>query len=79
MVQTDSKEDKLAVEQLTTILAPIANVDESYPKRIMDFILFADDPNILLELQNRSDDKAGVLMSFPGTIGYHWGSYSPTD
>ena len=79
MTHLGSKEDKLAVEQLTAILAPLANVDDSYPKRIMDYIFNADDPNILLELQNRSDDKAGVLMSFPGTIGYHWGSYRATD
>ena len=79
MVNNDSKEDKLAVEQLNAILAALANVDDSYPKRIIDYILRADDPNILLELQNRSDDKAGVLMGFPGTIGYHWGSYNATE
>lgn len=79
IVQTDSKNDKLAVEQLATILAPLANVDDSYPKRIIDYIFNAEAPNILLELQNRSDDRAGVLMGFPGTIGYHWGSYRPTD
>lgn len=79
MTNLASKEDKLAVEQLTAILAPLANVDESYPQRILSYIVSADDPNILLELQNRSDDKAGVLMNFPGTVGYYWGSYRPTD
>lgn len=79
MANNDRKEDRLAVEQLNAILAPLADIDDSYPKRIIDYILRADDPNIVIELQNRSDDKAGVLMGFPGTIGYHWGSYNATE
>lgn len=79
LTQPRDKDEKLTVEQLNTILMPLFEIDNSYPERILNYILTGEDAQILLELQNRSDDKAGVLMSFPGTVAYHWGSYNASD
>lgn len=79
LIQPQNKNDKLTLEQLNTILTPLLEVDQSYPERLLSYIVDGDDAQILLELQNRNDDKAGALIGFPGTLAYHWGSYNVSE
>lgn len=65
-----------AVDLLKTTFAPLEKIDPQLAQHTLLFILKAEHIDVLLQLQQRSDDKACLLLAKPGT--FHW-YHSATD
>lgn len=72
----DHSENQITLNELQTILRPLAEIDDNYPARALDYILSGDDVAIVMDLQNLPNDKANALL---GSVGaYSWRSQSNT-
>ena len=58
---------------LETIILPLAEIDPQLAVESMAFVLVGDHTEILLTLNQRTDDKALVLLNKPGTYVNFWG------
>lgn len=58
---------------LETIILPLAEIDPQLAIESMAFVLAGDHTEILLKLNQRTDDKALVLLNKPGTYVNFWG------
>ena len=62
-----SNDKTTAFNALSTLVAPLADIDASYPERVLSYIFTGDNADILLEMHQGSDDRAGALLAFPST------------
>lgn len=61
---------KTKVEKLYHIFNPLAVIEEQLDQTVVLFILDGTNPEILIKLQQYSDEKALLLLGKPGT--YSW-------
>lgn len=71
-------DDNMVLKELGSIFRPLSEISEDYPEQVLTYLLTGNNPHILTDLQSRTDDKAGSLLGFPGTVSYHWGTYDPS-
>lgn len=71
-------DDNMVLKELGSIFRPLSEISEDYPEQVLTYLLTGNNPHILTDLQSRTDDKAGSLLGFPGTVSYYWGTYDPS-
>lgn len=73
----DDSENQTTLTELQTIVRPLAEIDDSYPARALDYIVSGDDVAILIDLKKLPNDKANALLHSVGA--YSWRGKSNTN
>lgn len=60
------------IKPLYDVFKVLNEVDESLMKRIIPYIIEAEAPEILLQLNQLPDEKASDLLGHPGTYEWYW-------
>lgn len=63
---------KSKVEKLYHIFSPLAVIEEQLDQHVVLFILEGENPEILIKLQQYTDEKALLLLGKPGTYSWYW-------
>ncbi len=63
---------KSKAEKLYHIFSPLAVIEEQLDQHVVLFILEGENPEILIKLQQYTDEKALLLLGKPGTYSWYW-------
>lgn len=67
-------QDEVTLQLLGTIAAPLAEIEQTLPEKVVEFIISGSHPDVLLTLDQQPNDKAAALLGSPGTYNWYWSS-----